>query len=116
MRWLEPLGAWPGRIETPGLVKRRLLVVAAVLALTITGYSLLTQSGQATPWSPTELEDLAGLPNPPVRFVPTEETGEIRQLSLDELRQLERIRDLIEHFPVPDAFLNEPGNGAEGGG
>jgi hypothetical protein len=99
-----PLLARPGKLETPGSVKRRLLVVAAVMALAVTGAYTALGSTDA-PWSPVELRDMAGLPRPPAPFAPTQD-GDIRALSPVEYRQLQEIRGLIERFPVPDAFAN----------
>jgi hypothetical protein len=108
----RPLLSWPGRLETPGTVKRRLLVVAAVMALAATGAYALTGPAEE-PWTATELRDLAGLPNPPAPFAPTQ-SGDIRRLSPEETQQLEEIRGLIERFPVPDQFARAPGPGEDG--
>lgn len=106
--------ARPGHLETPATVKRRLLVVAAVMALAATGaYS--TVGTAAGPWSGAELRDLAGLPEPPAPFVPSRE-GDIRQLSPQEFQQLQEIRGLIERFPVPDEFANVDPPAREAGG
>jgi hypothetical protein len=99
-----PLLAQPGRLETPGTVKRRLLVVAAIMALAFGGAYAAFGPGDG-PWSPAELRDMAGLPRPPVPFAPTRD-GDIRALSPHEHQQLEEIRGLIERFPVPDQFVN----------
>lgn len=92
--------AWPGRLETPAVVKRRLMVVATVMAMGVTAAYSLAAPGEA-PWTDTELRDLAGLPDPPARFAPTAD-GDIRRLTPEEFRQLQEIRYLIERFPVPD--------------
>lgn len=106
-RLRRPLLAWPGRLETPGLVKRRLLLVAAIISLAVTGlYELGQDEGAPAPWSGQELRDLSGLPEPPVQFA-QEEDGTLRRLSPQEYRQLQDIRRLIQRFPVPDAFVNQ---------
>ncbi|MGH2739273.1 MAG: hypothetical protein ACRDH6_02140 [Actinomycetota bacterium] len=117
------LVAWPGRIETPALVKRRLLVVSMAMSLILTGFIVLQTSYADAPFTNQQLEDLSGLPRPPVPYVSTD-GGSMKQLTPAEVRQLERIRQLIEHFPVPDAFVNSRGtrdnrareNTREGGG
>jgi hypothetical protein len=109
----EAVLSWPGRLETPGLVKRRLLVVATAAALALTGFFTLNGRSAPAPFTNQQLVDLSGLPRPPVRFVPGE-TGGLRQLTPEEFRQLERIRQLIEHFPVPEVFIDRfgvPGKG-----
>lgn len=111
--WVGALGAWPGRIETPALVKRRLLVVSMIMSLVVSGFLVIRTSYAAGPFTDQQLEDLSGLPHPPVQYVSTD-GGDMKQLSPSELRQLERIRQLIEHFPVPDAFVNEHGSKGKG--
>lgn len=113
-----PLLSWPGRVETPGLVKRRLLLVASIAAIAVSGVYTVASLDDASPWTPQEQRDMAGLPDPPAQFAPTED-GDLRQLSPAEYAQLQEIRALIERFPVPDAFANVGGkrpNRAGGGG
>jgi hypothetical protein len=97
-RWL---GAWPGRIETPGHVKRRLLVVSVVGALTLAGSYAVSQVGPSHgPFTHDELQDMSGLPVPPVRFV-QDSDGTYRELTPEELQQLDELQRLIENFPAP---------------
>ena len=110
-----PLLHWPGRIETPGIVKRRLLLVASVMAIAVTGVYVVDALKPTTNWSEQELRDMAGLPDPPAAFTPTED-GDIRQLSPEEHAQLLEIKQLIERFPVPDEFVNIEPPGQGGGG
>lgn len=112
-----PLLAWPGRLETAGTVKRRLLLIASVMAITVTGVYTIEALGYQTPWTSQQQRDMAGLPHPPARYAPTED-GDLRQLSPEEYAQLQEIRQLIERFPVPDQFVNirPPGGRSEGGG
>jgi hypothetical protein len=108
------LGAWPGRIESVGHVKRRLLVVAAVAALAIGGtYAVLEMGPSAAPFTDSEVRDLSGLPEPPVRFV-QEDNGSLRQLTPQELEQLQQLNELIRNFPAPDIFVQRPGAGGKG--
>ena len=101
---------WPGRIETPRLVKQRLLLVAMVMALSVAGSYSVVGGQTLAPFSNPELRNMAGLPQPPVRFAPVgpAANGDLRQLTEEEFKQLEDIRRLIERFPVPDAFANAP--------
>ncbi len=116
MTWLSaPLLPWPGQIETPGLVKRRLLLAAVIMAIAVTGAYEVTQRPPGEPFSRQQLEDMAGLPRPPANFAPTDD-GRLRELSPEEYQQLREIRQLIERFPVPDQFVNvRPGEGRGGG-
>jgi hypothetical protein len=102
------LGSWPGRIETSGMVRRRLLLVAVIMALAVGGVVAVAGSGSGEPFSPSQLRDLSGLPEPPAHFVSTED-GDLRRLSPEEIEQLREIRSLIERFPVPDAFARLDG-------
>jgi hypothetical protein len=104
--------ARPGRIETPGAVKRRLLLVASVAAIAVSGVYTIDSLDRTSPWTAQEQRDLAGLPNPPARFAPIED-DRLRQLSPEEYAQLQEIRALVERFPVPDEFVNvrKPGRG-----
>lgn len=99
---------WPGRVETPRLVKQRLLLVATVMAISLSGMHSVMSTEAAAPFSNPELRNMSGLPQPPVRFAPVGRSadGRIRQLTKEEFRQLEDIRRLIDRFPVPDAFVN----------
>ncbi len=106
---------WPGRLETPGTVKRRLLLVASILAITLSGVYTVQALGRSSPWTMQEQRDMAGLPEPPARFAPAEE-GRLRQLSPEEFAQLQEIRSLVERFPVPDQFADVPRKGSPGGG
>lgn len=111
----DSLGSWPGRIESSGMVRRRLLLVAVIMALAVGGVVAVAGTGSGQPFSPSQLRDLSGLPEPPAHFVSTEE-GDLRRISPEEIEQLGEIRSLIERFPVPDAFarLDEAGPGGEG--
>jgi hypothetical protein len=104
--------ARPGSIETPGVVKRRLLLVASIAAIAISGVYTVEALDRTTPWTPQEQRDLAGLPEPPARFAPAEGGG-MRRLSPAEFAQLQEIRSLVERFPVPDDFakIRVPGKG-----
>lgn len=110
-----PFLARPGRIETPGAVKRRLLLVASVTAIAISGVYTMEALDRTSPWTMQEQRDMAGLPNPPARFAPIED-GRLRQLSPAEFEQLQEIRALVERFPVPDEFINVRKPGKRGGG
>ena len=112
-----PLLAWPGRIETPGTVKRRLLFVASIMAIALSGVYTVESLGRSSPWTMQEQRDMAGLPNPPAQFAPMED-GSLRQLSPKEFAQLQEIRALVERFPVPDEFakIRSPRKGSKGGG
>jgi len=96
----------------PGIVKRRLLLVASVAAIAVSGVYTIDSLDRSTPWTAKEQRDLAGLPDPPARFAPIED-GRLRQLSPEEYAQLQEIRALVERFPVPDDFVNirKPGKG-----
>lgn len=111
-----PLLAWPGQVETPGTVKRRLLLVASIMAIALSGVYTVTSLGRSSPWTMQEQRDMAGLPRPPAQFAPTED-GNLRQLSPEEFAQLQEIRSLVERFPVPDEFakIRSPRNGSRGG-
>ena len=88
-RWL---GAWPGRLETPGHVKRRLLVVSVVGALTLGGAYAVTTFGPDTgPFTPTELRECLGSPSRPggSSRTPTAPTGSSARGAL-QLEQLQR--------------------------
>ena len=104
--------AWPGRIETPGIVKRRLLLVASIMAIALSGFYAVDAIGDASPWSSSQVIDMCGLPHPPVTCAQSED-GSLHQLSPEELAQLQEIRALVERFPVPEAFSNvrEPRGG-----
>jgi hypothetical protein len=104
--------ARPGRIESSGTVKRRLLLVASVMAIAISGVYTVQALDAVTPWTAQEQRDMAGLPHPPAQFAPTDD-GNLRLLSPEEYAQLQEIRSLIERFPVPDEFVNirRPGRG-----
>jgi hypothetical protein len=114
-----PLLAWPGRIETPGTVKRRLLLVASVMAIALSGVYMVEAVGNVSPWSSGEVLDMCGLPNPPANCAASED-GNLHQLSPEEFAQLQEIQGLIERFPVVDEFANvrPPGKGprAKGAG
>jgi hypothetical protein len=113
-----PFLSWPGRIESAGTVKRRLLLVASIMAIAVAGVYEVSSMGPSSPWTDQEERDMAGLPNPPAPFTPTE-SGDIRQLSPAEYAQLQEIKQLIERFPVPDEFVNirpEGGGRNRGGG
>ncbi|MCA1727279.1 MAG: hypothetical protein LC722_06425 [Actinobacteria bacterium] len=97
-RWL---GTWPGRLESAGQVKRRLLVVSVIAALAVGGAFAVTQYGSARgPFTQAELQDMSGLPLPPVRFV-QDADGTYRELSPEELQQLQELQRLIQNFPAP---------------
>lgn len=102
--------ARPGVIESPGIVKRRLLLVASIAAIAVSGVYTLESLDRTSPWTAQQQRDMAGLPDPPARFAPIED-GRLRQLSPEEFAQLQEIRSLVERFPVPDEFVNirEPG-------
>ena len=104
--------ARPGTIEAPGVVKRRLLLVASIAAIAISGVYTFEALDRTSPWSSQEQRDMAGLPDPPAQFAPIE-GGDLRQLSPAEYAQLQEIRSLVERFPVPDDFVNvrRPGRG-----
>lgn len=106
----DALGTWPGRIESGVTVRRRLLVVAVVMALGVSGFLAIAGAGSGEPFSPAQLRDLSGLPEPPAHFVTSDEGG-LRRLTPEELAQLREIRTLIERFPVPDAFARVDGEG-----
>jgi hypothetical protein len=112
-----PFVAWPGRIETPGLVKRRLLLVASIAAITVSGVYTIDSLDRTSPWTSQEQRDMAGLPDPPAQYAPIE-NGQLRQLSPEEYAQLQEIRALVERFPVPDEFakVGKPGRGGRKGG
>lgn len=107
--------AWPGRIETPGIVKRRLLLVASIMAIALSGYYAVEAIGGESPWSSGEVIDMCGLPEPPVTCAQSED-GSLHQLSPEELAQLQEIRSLVERFPVPEAFSNVRPPRSRGGG
>jgi hypothetical protein len=107
--------AWPGRIETPGTVKRRLLLVASVMAIALSGFYVVDGLGATSPWSSGEIIDMCGLPNPPARCAASDD-GDLHQLSPAEFAQLQEIQSLIRRFPVPDAFAGVPGKGGRSGG
>ena len=107
--------AWPGRIETPGTVKRRLLLVASVMAIALSGLYVLDSLGAPSPWSSREVIDMCGLPHPPATCAASED-GSLHQLSAEELRQLQEIRALVERFPVPEQFADIPSRRSRGGG
>ena len=110
-----PFLAQPGRLETPGAVKRRLLLVASVTAIAVSGVYTIDALDRTAPWTPQEQRDMAGLPEPPARFAPIE-SGRLRRLSPEEFAQLQEIRALVERFPVPDEFVNVRKPGKRGGG
>jgi hypothetical protein len=109
-----PLLAWPGRIETTGTVKRRMLLVASVIAIAVSGVYTVDAIGRTTPWTSQQQKDMAGLPNPPAQYAPMED-GQLRQLSPEEYAQLQEIRSLVERFPVPDEFANVRNPAKRGG-
>jgi hypothetical protein len=105
--------AWPGRIETPGTVKRRLLLVASIMAIALSGVYMVDAVGNVSPWSSGEIIDMCGLPNPPANCAASDD-GNLHQLSPEEFAQLQEIQALIQRFPVPpDEFANlrPPGKG-----
>lgn len=106
----KALLARPDRVETPGAVKRRLMVVAWAMAIAVSGVYAVAAVPDPQPWSANELQDMSGLPQPPAQFAPTEDGG-LRRLSPEEYGQLQEIRRLIERFPVPDEFV-AAGSGA----
>ncbi len=107
--------AWPGRIETPGTVKRRLLLVASIMAIALSGFYAVEAIGETSPWSSGEVIDMCGLPHPPVTCAASED-GSLHQLSPEELAQLQEIRALVERFPVPEAFSDVRAPRSGGGG
>jgi hypothetical protein len=107
--------AWPGRIETPGVVKRRLLLVASIMAIALSGFYAVEAIGDEAPWSSAEVIDMCGLPHPPVTCAESED-GSLHQLSPEELAQLQEIRSLVERFPVPEAFSGVRAPRSRGGG
>jgi hypothetical protein len=107
--------AWPGRIETPGVVKRRLLLVASIMAIALSGFYVVDSMGAESPWSSGEVIDMCGLPYPPVTCAQGED-GSLHQLSPAELAQLQEIRNLVERFPVPEAFSDVRPPRSRGGG
>lgn len=107
--------AWPGRLETPGTVKRRLLLVASVMAIGLSGLYVVESIGAASPWSSDQVIDMCGLPRPPVTCAAGED-GSLHQLSPEELAQLQEIRNLVERFPVPEAFNDVRAPRSRGGG
>lgn len=113
-RW-GPLLAWPGRLETPGTVKRRLLLVASIMAIALSGAYTVESLGRSSPWTMQQQRDMAGLPDPPAQFAPMED-GRLRQLSPEEFAQLQEIRSLVERFPVPDEFAKLRPPRSRGGG
>lgn len=107
--------SWPGRIETPGIVKRRLLLVASVMAIALSGFYVVQSLGTTSPWSSGEVLDMCGLPHPPANCAAGED-GSLHELSPEEFAQLQEIRALIERFPVPEGFSNvqRPRGGSKG--
>jgi hypothetical protein len=103
--WLAQwLGTLPGRLESPGQVKRRMLVVSVVAVLSLMGlFAVVTFDGGSGPFSGQELRDMSGLPVPPVRFV-QDPDGTYRELSPEELEQLRQLQELIRNFPAPQNF------------
>jgi hypothetical protein len=107
--------AWPGRIETPGTVKRRLLLVASVMAIALSGFYAVESIGRSSPWSSTQVIDMCGLPRPPANCA-VKEDGSLHQLSPAEFAQLQEIRGLVERFPVPEGFSDVRAPRSRGGG
>lgn len=104
LRWVSSwLGVLPGRIESPGQVKRRLLFVTLIAGLTVLGASTVLAGAGGGPYSPGELRDLSGLPEPPVHFV-QDADGAYHELSPAELEQLRQLQELIRQFPAPQNF------------
>ena len=102
------LGSLPGRLESPGQVKRRMLVVSIVASLTVGGALAVTRTGPSSgPFTPQELRDMSGLPEPPVRFV-QDTDGTFRELSPEELDKLRELQELIRNFPAPQNFGGGP--------
>jgi hypothetical protein len=99
----------------PGTVKRRLLLVASIMAIALSGVYTVESIGRSSPWTMQEQRDMAGLPNPPAQFAPNED-GKLRQLSPEEFAQLQEIRALVERFPVPDQFAEVRSPRSRGGG
>lgn len=94
------------------MVKRRLLLVASIAAIALSGVYTTAALDRTSPWSSQEQRDMAGLPTPPAQYAPMED-GQLRQLSPEEYAQLQEIRSLVERFPVPDEFsrIGRPGKG-----
>jgi hypothetical protein len=104
MRWAGGwLGMLPGRLESPGQVKRRLLFVTLIAALAMFGASTVLSGPARGPYSQEQLKDLSGLPEPPVRYV-QDSDGTYRELSDEELEQLRQLQELIRQFPAPQNF------------
>ncbi|MEX2459387.1 MAG: hypothetical protein WD770_10430 [Actinomycetota bacterium] len=104
VRWVSSwLGVLPGRLESPGQVKRRLLFVTLIAALTVLGASSVMSGPGGGPFNQEELRDLSGLPVPPVHFV-QDADGTYHELSPDELEQLRQLQELIRQFPAPQNF------------
>jgi hypothetical protein len=108
----KALGPLPGRLESHGQVKRRLLVVAVVAALAVSGtYAVMNQgSGGAAPFTKHELQDLSGLPHPPVHYV-QDKDGTYRELTPEEYQKLQELQELVKGFPAPQVF-ESPSPGA----
>jgi hypothetical protein len=119
-RWMGP---WPGRLESAGHVKRRMLVIAVVAGLSIGGVYAVTQFGPETgPFTGAELRDMSGLPQPPVRFV-VDADGNYHELTAEELQQLEELQRFIDSIPaqnfgagvtLPQAEVPAADDGGEG--
>ena len=103
--WLAQwLGMLPGRLESAGQVKRRMLLVSVVGVLAVGGFFAVTSVGPDTgPFTGQELRDMSGLPVPPVRFV-QDADGTFRELSPEEVEQLRQLQELIRNFPAPQNF------------
>ncbi len=96
-RWLGP---WPGRLESAGHVKRRMLVIAVVGALSVGGVYAVSQFGPETgPFTGAELRDMSGLPQPPVRFA-IDGDGNYHELTTEELQQLQELQTFIDSIPA----------------
>jgi hypothetical protein len=94
------LGPLVGRLETPGQVKRRMLVISLVAAIAASGAYTVTRLGpDPGPFNAQELRDMSGLPAPPVRFV-QDADGTFRTLNPEELEQLRQLQELIRNFPA----------------
>ena len=103
--WLgQWLGMLPGRLESPGQVKRRMLLISVVGVIALGGlFAVTAYDPNSGPFSRQELRDMSGLPVPPVRFV-QDPDGTYRELSPEELEQLRQLQELIRNFPAPQNF------------
>ena len=98
------LGSLPGRLESPGQVKRRMLFVSLIATLALVGAVAVAEYGpDRGPFTGTQLRDMSGLPQPPVRFV-RDADGTYRELTAEEVEQLQQLEDLIRNFPGQQNF------------